>query len=165
MLGRFSQKAGLTQTEFKIVLFVVLIFCIGLIYKVFFEKDETIPYQVLDYTEEDTKFYGSAFDSVSNISEKSDVIEVDYKQEVLDFNTRSFDNIQKKILPAEKSINLNSAKLEELITLPGIGQKTAQKIIDYRSTHKRFRNINELLEVKGIGESKLSKLKKYIYID
>jgi hypothetical protein len=40
--------------------------------------------------------------------QKSDDKEVDYKQEVLDFNTRSFDNIQKKTLPAEKSINLNT---------------------------------------------------------
>ena len=165
MFERLSQKSGLTLTELKITIFIVLMFSAGVIYKVFFEKDETIPYQVLDYSEEDTKFYGSGNDSILNISEKSDDKKVDYKQEVLDFRTQNLDNIQKKILPAEKSVNLNNAKLEELITLPGIGEKTAQKIIEYRIKHKRFRNINELLEVKGIGESKLSKLKKYIFID
>ena len=165
MLERFSKKTGLTKTELKIVLFIILVFFVGLMYKVFFEKNEVIPYQVLDYSEEDEKFYNSGTDTVFNNSQKSDDKEVDYKQEVLDFNTQSFDNIQKKTLPAEKSVNLNSAKLEELVNLPGIGQKTAQKIIDYRNKHKRFRNINELLDVKGIGKSKLSKLKKYIYID
>ena len=165
MLERISKKAGLTKTELKIVLFIVLVFFVGIIYKVFFEKNEVIPYQVLDYTEEDEKFYNSGNDTVFNNSQKSDDKEVDYKQEVLDFNSQGFDNIQKKTLPLEKSVNLNSAKLEELVNLPGIGQKTAQKIIEYRLKHKRFRNINELLDVKGIGVSKLSKLKKYIYID
>ncbi|MEO8231650.1 MAG: ComEA family DNA-binding protein [Ignavibacteriota bacterium] len=165
MLERISKKSGLTKTELKIVLFIVLVFFVGVIYKVFFEKNEVIPYQVLDYSEEDEKFYNSGNDTVFNISHKSDHKEVDYKQEVLDFNSQGFDNIQKKTLPVEKSVNLNSAKLEELVNLPGIGQKTAQKIIVYRLKHKRFRNINELLDVKGIGESKLSKLKKYIYID
>jgi competence protein ComEA len=55
--------------------------------------------------------------------------------------------------------------LDELISLPGIGDKTAKAIIAYREKNKRFRNISELLKVKGIGESKLNKIKKYIYID
>jgi comEA protein len=165
MLEAFSKKIGLTQTELKIFLFVIVIFLIGITYKVIFEKKEVTPYKVFDYSEEDEKFYGSDQNSELNKSKKSDDKEVDYKQEVLDFNTQSFDKIEKKILPSEKSINLNSAGPEELVNLPGIGQKTAQKIIEYREKHKRFRNINELLEVKGIGESKLSKIKKYIYID
>lgn len=165
MLERLSKKIGLTQTELKIFLFIVIVFLFGLTYKVFFDKQETVPYPIFDYSEEDEKFYGSAKDTSLVNSQKSDDKEVDYKQEVLDFNSQSFDNIQKKILPAEKSINLNTAKLEELINLPGIGQKTAQKIIEYREQHKRFRNINELLDVKGIGNSKFSKIKKYIFID
>jgi len=165
MLERLSKKIGLTQTELKISLFVIIIFLFGLSYKVFFDKQETVPYQIFDYSEEDEKFYGSSKDTSLINSQKSDDKEVDYKQEVLDFNSQSFDNIQKKVLPAEKSINLNSAKLEDLVNLPGIGEKTAQKIIEYREQHKRFRNINELLNVKGIGEAKLAKIKKYIFID
>lgn len=165
MLERISKKIGLTQTELKISLFVIVVFVFGLTYKVFFDKKESVPYQIFDYSEEDEKFYGSANDADSVVFQKSDEKEVDYKQEVLDFNSQSFDNIQKKILPAEKSINLNTAEIEELVNLPGIGQKTAQNIIDYRSKHKRFNNTNELLEVKGIGQAKLAKIKKYIFID
>jgi competence protein ComEA len=165
MLGRLSKKIGLTQTELKISLFIVLVFLIGLTYKLIFEQKDTVLYQKFDYTEEDEKFYNSGKDTNSINNQKSDDKEVDYKQEVLDFNSQSFDNIQKKILPAEKSINLNSATVEEIVNLPGIGEKTAQKIIEYRDKHKQFRNINELLNVKGIGEAKLAKIKKYIFID
>lgn len=165
MLERISKKFGLTQTELKITLFVIVVFIFGFTYKVFFDKQESVPYQIFDYSEEDEKFYASSNDTSLIISQKSDEKEVDYKQEVLDFNSQSFDNIQKKNLPAEKSINLNTAGLEEFFNLPGIGPKTAQNIIDYRNLHKRFRNINELLDVNGIGEAKLAKIKKYIFID
>ncbi|MBK7630342.1 MAG: helix-hairpin-helix domain-containing protein [Ignavibacteriales bacterium] len=165
MLEGISKKIGLTQTELKISLFVIIVFIVGLTYKVFVDKQETVSYQIFDYSEEDEKFNNSSKVADLDNSKKSDDKEVDYKQEVLDFNTQSFDNIQKKTLPAEKSINLNTAKVSELVNLPGIGQKTAQNIIDYREQNKRFRNINELLNVKGIGESKLSKIKKYIFID
>ena len=165
MLENISKKTGLTQTELKISIFIVLVFLIGLTYKLIFDQKDTVPYQKFDYTEEDEKFYNSGKDTSSINNQKSDDKEVDYKQEVLDFNSQSFDNIQKKTLPAEKSINLNSATVEELVNLPGIGEKTAQKIIEYRDKHKRFRNINELLNIKGIGEAKLAKIKKYIFID
>lgn len=165
MLEQLSKKIGLTQTELKICLFVVFIFVAGLTYQVFFNDREDVPYQIFDYSEEDRKFYGTNQDSSSSSVEKSDDKEVDYKQEVLDFNTSRFGNIQKKKLPAEKSINLNTAKLEELINLPGVGEKTAQKIIEYRDIHKQFKSIDELINIKGIGQSKLAKIKKYIFID
>jgi comEA protein len=64
----------------------------------------------------------------------------------------------------EKSINLNNASLEELTMLPGVGVKTAQNILAYRKASGGFNNIEELLEVERIGESKFNKIKKYIYV-
>lgn len=165
MLGRLSKKTGFTKNELKIFGFVILVFVLGFSFDTFFNQKVKNSYLYFDYSDEDEKFYNSVNDSLGNKQQKSDNKEVDYKQEVLDFNAKNFNNIKKKSLPAEKSVNLNSAKLEELLNLPGIGNKTAQKILEYREKHKKFRNINELLNVKGIGDSKLSNIKKYIYID
>jgi competence protein ComEA len=50
-------------------------------------------------------------------------------------------------------VNLNTATLDQLDGLPGVGPVTAQKILDWRSAHGAFTAIDELLEVDGIGEA------------
>lgn len=52
-------------------------------------------------------------------------------------------------------LNINSATLEELTTLPGIGETLAQRILDYRQNHGAFSSPEELLNVEGIGALKL----------
>lgn len=63
-----------------------------------------------------------------------------------------------------KKININSASKEELDSLPGVGEVTAQKIIDYIEENKEFKSIDEIKNVKGIGENKFNDLKDYICI-
>jgi len=60
-------------------------------------------------------------------------------------------------------ININTASVDELTELQGIGEKTAEKIIEYRRQNK-FNNIEEIMEVKGIGESKFENIKDKIAI-
>ena len=61
--------------------------------------------------------------------------------------------------PQGGRISLGSATLEQLDTLPGIGPVTAQAIIDYRTEHGRFTSVDDLLDVKGIGEATLADIR------
>ena len=61
-------------------------------------------------------------------------------------------------------INLNTATAEELIAVPGIGEVTAGKILEYRAQIGRFESVDELLEVKGIGEKKLASMREYLSV-
>jgi len=56
-------------------------------------------------------------------------------------------------------LDLNSATLEQLETLPGVGPVTAQKILDYRTQHGAFTSVQELDAVPGIGPSHMAQLK------
>ncbi|MEN3202995.1 MAG: ComEA family DNA-binding protein [Atribacterota bacterium] len=56
-------------------------------------------------------------------------------------------------------VNVNTASLKELESLPGIGAVLAQRIIEYREQHGPFRTLEDLLKVKGIGPKKLEKLR------
>jgi competence protein ComEA len=63
--------------------------------------------------------------------------------------------------PSER-VHLNTATLEQLDTLPGIGPVTAQKILDYRTEHGAFSSVEELDAVPGIGPARLAELKEAV---
>jgi competence protein ComEA len=64
--------------------------------------------------------------------------------------------------PAKPAINLNTATIEQLETLPGIGRKTAERILEYRTKSGSFKRIEDLMNVKGIGEKSFLKLKPLV---
>jgi len=66
--------------------------------------------------------------------------------------------------PPARPVDLNTATLEQLDALPGVGPTTAQAILDYRRTNGRFRSVDELLEVRGIGPSRLEALRKRVRV-
>ena len=61
-------------------------------------------------------------------------------------------------------ININIATINELITLPGIGESKAQDIINYRISNGNFKTIDEIMNVSGIGESLFAKIKENITV-
>ncbi len=61
-------------------------------------------------------------------------------------------------------ININTADINELDKLPGIGDSTAQKIIDYRNENGKYNSIEDVKNVKGIGDSKFDKIKEFIIV-
>ena len=59
-------------------------------------------------------------------------------------------------------ISINSATVEQLSTLDGIGEKTALKIVEYRNEHGFFNNIEDLMLIPGIKQAKFDKIKDHI---
>lgn len=69
--------------------------------------------------------------------------------------------IIRKVSP-QALVSINSASVNELSSLPGIGLKIAQRIIDYRETHGFFQALEDLKNVKGIGDKVYEKLSAFI---
>lgn len=72
-------------------------------------------------------------------------------------------------VPAETAppgpLDINTATVEELIALPGIGEVLAQNIVDFRQANGPFASIDELNAVPGIGERRLEQLRDYITVE
>ena len=100
-------------------------------------------------------------DSTEKIIEKG----VDSNRELLDFNTAKIagNSLQNSGLPVD-IIEINNATVVELESLPGIGKKTAEAVIEYRTLNGKFQKVEDLMNVKGIGKAKLEKIKKYIVV-
>ena len=98
---------------------------------------------------------------IPNQSEKDKYQE---KNEIKIENQTSTQIINSNQISKQGKVNINTATQTELETLPGIGPSTAQKIISYRNEKGKFKSIEDIKNVSGIGESKYNRIKDYIMI-
>lgn len=66
--------------------------------------------------------------------------------------------------PAHKTVNINQAAPTELARLPRVGEKLADRIVAHRTQHGPFKRIEDLMEVKGVGEKFFTTLKPYLSV-
>lgn len=164
MLKVLARKIGLTENEFKVLIFFATLYLGGLFIKSFFGNSDT--QQAFDYSETD-----NLYDSLNNLPYDESAFNEKLKKESDQTSQKSIekspksDKVEPKQKLKEQSIGINSAGIEEFMKLPGIGKKTAENIIEYRNKIGAFQSVEELLNVKGIGKSRLENIKKYIYID
>ena len=66
--------------------------------------------------------------------------------------------------PPVKPVNINTANSEELQQVPGIGPATAQKILQMRKSYGPFKSVDDLLAIRGLGQKRLDKMRKYLTV-
>lgn len=66
---------------------------------------------------------------------------------------------------AVTAINLNQATAEQLQALPGVGPALSERIVRYRTEHGPFSTVDQLTDVKGVGQAKLAKFKDQLSVD
>ncbi len=150
----------LTEVEFKVLLFVIVLFFVGLI----LSSTELLKNlkKLSSFVSEE---YSSESPVIFSIDEKNNEKKFDSNREVLDFRmNNNYRKVKIKKVNPQGKINLNKAQLNDLINLPGIGKVSAKAIIEYRRKHGSFKNLKELLNIKGIGLKRFIKLKKLLYI-
>ncbi|MGE3062361.1 MAG: ComEA family DNA-binding protein [bacterium] len=61
-------------------------------------------------------------------------------------------------------VDINNAQIEDLMRIPGIGEKKARDIIDYREKEGIFMSVEEIMNIKGIKKTTFEKIKEHIYV-
>jgi len=161
---KFSKKFGFTRTETNVIIFILFACLIGLAVNIFKSVKNDKSYLEFNYKQEDSLFNAASGDpGIEDSTVNNEGKKIDSKHELSDFTKekplKTKANISSSL---PKIIKINSASVSDLAVLPGIGQKTAERIAEYRDKHGRFKKPDDLLNIKGIGKTKLNRIKDSI---
>jgi len=134
---------------------------------IFVFKTLLFSYEVYSYDEIDKEFENNKLFSDNTVEHNNNLKKTEELIALKDTsNTQIMDqkNIIKDLTVNQKIVNINESLKDELIKLPGIGPKTADKIIEYREENGDFLTKEDLKKVKGIGPSKYKKIENLIKI-
>lgn len=162
IIAKLQTVFSVTKSELFFVGIVLLGLTMGAVVQMISQEEAH------SFAENKDEIY-SALDSLASISETTyigvepeksesfpELVEADTVVEKESF----FPASKKKEMPADK-ININSASKVELMKLPGVGEATAMKIIEFRKSSP-FKKPEDIMKVKGIGIKKFEKMKQYI---
>lgn len=161
----YFEKLSLGQGERKFI--YVLFGCILLIQVLIFSKPFFVSEEKMDYS----ALNKLISERTMNMQQKYDsVLSSQYfptEKEVSSEMESKFEAKEKapKVTKTPILINLNSATLSEWINVPGIGEKTAQLILDYRLKNGNFKSVEDLKKIKSIGPKKFEKIREFIKVD
>ena len=164
---KLQETLSINKYELNFVYLLVFGLIVSFIFKHynFTQNDETTPqfdevaeiiYQKLDSIEKADQSTYIGTDANGNVNQDLAKADTIVKKE------SPFPTSKKKETP-NKLINLNKATKLELMKLPGVGEKTADVIIEYRKTNP-FSRIEDVMNIKGIGPKKFDKMKEFIIV-
>ncbi|CUU01384.1 competence protein ComEA [Candidatus Thermokryptus mobilis] len=142
-LKKINDVIGLTKSESVVFWFLIIAFVFGLLIK--FLRGDVVNEATSN------KFDYSVFDS--EFEKRSAEIEKYVKV------SKDVDSVTDA---STFKVNINTATKEELMKLPGIGEQTAERIIQHRKLYGDFKRIEDIMNVKGIGQKKFEKIKRYL---
>jgi len=159
IIAKLQNFLGVSKAELTVVFVILLGLFIGLVIK-FFDKDpqngnniNPMVYSTLDSLAEAQKTTYIGSDIKNNPYPELEKADTVVKKS----------GFQKKPKISSETININTASKLELMKLPGVGESTALKIIEYRSKQE-FTNPSDIMNIKGIGQKKFEKMRPFIEV-
>ena len=145
-----------------LLLFILLIQLVPVSFqKIELNESKTIQVEIKGHVVKPGTYMMQKGDSIEQLLEiaqlydDSDLRTINQTQILHDHDVIVIDQIHSEL------ISINTASLQELMSLPGIGETTALRIIEYRQTQS-FQTVEDLMNVKGIGQKKFDALKGFI---
>ena len=121
--------------------------------------------RIIDAIEISGGLTNDADTSKINLSEKLTdemLIIIPKKSEFVEENNETTKEVVEEV--SDNKISINTASVDELMTIKGIGFTKASNIVEYRNKNGKFKSIDDLLKVSGIGKATLEKIKDYIKV-